>query len=52
MIPRAPASLTAGIANRHPIVVAALLAAVCVAITLPHARAKPFWHDEIYTILM
>ncbi|MDQ3487885.1 MAG: glycosyltransferase family 39 protein [Acidobacteriota bacterium] len=39
-------------ANRHHILVASLLLAVSVAMTVPHARAKPFWHDEIYTILM
>ena len=29
-----------------------LLCVLCIARTVPASRAKPFWHDEIYTILM
>ena len=32
--------------------VAALMLGLSVALTVPHALAKPFWHDEIYTILV
>lgn len=42
----------AAVLDRHPLIVVLLLLAVCVALTLPHALAKPFWHDEIYTILV
>jgi 4-amino-4-deoxy-L-arabinose transferase-like glycosyltransferase len=37
--------------DRHGWTVFALFALVCLASLLVRARAKPFWHDEIYTIL-
>jgi hypothetical protein len=38
--------------DRHPLVPIGLLALVSLALTIPPALAKPFWHDEIYTILL
>ena len=35
-----------------PVIVPIFLLALTVALTLPHALVKPFWHDEIYTILV
>ncbi len=29
-----------------------LLALICLGMVVPAARAKPFWHDEIYTVLL
>jgi hypothetical protein len=37
--------------GRHLLVPIALLVVASLALTLPAAAAKPFWHDEIYTIL-
>ena len=44
--------LRADVLDRHPTAAVLVLLAICVAVTLPHALAKPFWHDEIYTILV
>ncbi|MDQ3418167.1 MAG: glycosyltransferase family 39 protein [Acidobacteriota bacterium] len=46
----APAS--PGLLDRHPAIIVLGLLALCLAVTVPHALAKPFWHDEIYTILV
>jgi hypothetical protein len=37
--------------DRHSWMVFALFASVCLYSLIIRARAKPFWHDEIYTIL-
>ena len=37
--------------ERHRVVVLVLLSAVVITTVAIRARAKPFWHDEIYTIL-
>jgi 4-amino-4-deoxy-L-arabinose transferase-like glycosyltransferase len=37
--------------DRHAWLVFAAFASVCLVSLLVRARAKPFWHDEIYTIL-
>lgn len=42
----------ARVLDRHPVIVVLCLLAIYVAVTLPHALAKPFWHDEIVTILI
>lgn len=38
--------------DRHRWVVIAVLTIALAATSIVRARAKPFWHDEIYTILM
>lgn len=42
----------ARVLDKHPVIVTLALLAIYVAVTLPHALAKPFWHDEIVTILV
>jgi hypothetical protein len=37
--------------ERHRVIVLLLLSAVVITTAAIRARAKPFWHDEIYTIL-
>jgi hypothetical protein len=37
--------------ERHRLLVLLLFGAVLFATTAIRARAKPFWHDEIYTVL-
>jgi hypothetical protein len=38
--------------QRHVVTTVALLAATCLVIVVTASRTRPFWHDEIYTILM
>jgi hypothetical protein len=37
--------------DRYSWIVFALFASICLVSVLIRARAKPFWHDEIYTVL-
>lgn len=41
----------ADVLERHRVVVLFLLSAAVITTAAARARAKPFWHDEIYTIL-
>lgn len=49
---RTPAAVLAAFLDRHRLPVLVLLSLAFFATVAPRAAAKPFWHDEIYTVLL
>jgi len=49
---RTPAAVLAAFLDRHRLPVLALFSLAFFVVVAAHAAAKPFWHDEIYTVLL